>query len=122
MTVNDFIRIKAPDLYSDPDKNTWINSAQNKINRCYFGSNYNEAVALQAAHEWSLTNTRSNGESGAISSKREGDLSISYSTTGKNDNLNLTHYGKQLIDLRNRSNLSIGVLGCNTDCNTSYCN
>ena len=32
MTVNDFIRIKAPDLYSDPDKNTWINSAQNKIN------------------------------------------------------------------------------------------
>lgn len=91
--------------------------SEGQTSRCFYGANADRAVALRAAHMLSLDKSvlRTNGETGAISSKKEGDLSIGFvagAGQGIND-LDQTHYGKQLKGLRKGSGSFIGVSGGN---------
>lgn len=59
------------------------------------------AVALRAAHNMSLDRdpSRAGGAAGAITGKREGDLSVSFSRSappGGEDDLDQTHFGLRL--------------------------
>lgn len=112
-TIEDIIKLKAPGLYGDVNLSAWITLSKTKIDSCYYGKLYNEAVALQAAHDYTLSN-RMLGASGAISSIREGDLSVSYGTGGSNGDLSSTHYGMQLKNLTDKSNMAIDIIGCDT--------
>lgn len=114
LTAIQIIEIQCPDLYTDPNLNKWISLAQERTNRCFFGKNYNQAVALRACHMYTLS-LRIGGASGVISSKKEGDLSVSYaqnsSDTDGYDDLLLTHYGKQLKSLMKATSMGVSVLG-----------
>lgn len=101
MTVNQILQAINPDLYNDTNRDVYIELATNQTDRCYFGVNYNLAIALRASHMYVLAN-RPNGETGQISTKREGDLSVSFSTnksSGASDDLSQTSYGMQLQTL-----------------------
>lgn len=105
--------IIAPQYASDSDKPDFISLARDRTREAWYTTNYEYAVALRAAHMMTLTKTRAAGESGSVTSKREGDLAIGYGSVGngKGGELNLTHYGRQLEGLRKASGVFIGVTG-----------
>lgn len=101
MTVNEILQAINPNLYNDANRDIYVELATNQTDRCYFGANYNLAIALRASHMYILAN-RPNGETGQINSKKEGDLSVSFSTgksSGASDDLSQTNYGMQLQTL-----------------------
>lgn len=100
----------------DPDKATFISMAASRTSLTLFGTNYGLAVALRAAHMMTLARTRIQGDGGAINSRREGDLSIGYSTGSRNKEpteLSFTHYGQQLEQMIAESTVMLGVTGGN---------
>jgi len=110
-SINDIIAIKAPDLATDPNKNTYIELAQLQTDACFFGSKYTLAVALRASHSWALDQKDPN-ESGAISGKRMGPVSISFNTPNQgSDDLSMTSYGRQLRSLIRSCGPGISVTG-----------
>lgn len=101
MTVNEILQAINPGLYNDASRDIYIQLATNQTDRCYFGINYNFAIALRASHMYTLAN-RPNGETGQINSKKESDLSVSFSSSkssGTSDDLSQTSYGMQLLTL-----------------------
>ena len=123
MTASQIIDLIAPGYASDPDKASFITLAKMQTSLCFYGDNYQFAVALRAAHMLVLRD-RASGDAGPIASKREGDLAVSYGV-GSTDggDLSLTHYGQQLQGLRKGSGAFIGVTGgldngCNSECNS----
>jgi hypothetical protein len=116
LSITAIFDLIAPQYKDNADKNTWISMASQEVSACYFGANRNRAVALLTAHMMTLT-LRSGGESGdagAVTSKKEGDLSITYGSVGKVDDADLgqTSYGRQYISLRRKSNAGgVGVTG-----------
>lgn len=111
LSIDDILLLIAPHLVSDSQKNKAIELAKLCTSLKYFGDKYNYAVALRVAHILTVKNTPDT-ESGKVSSKREGDLSISYESTNKNtDNLEFTKYGRELLGLVNGAIMAIDIAG-----------
>ena len=113
LSPTQYLAAICPQLAADANLSVYLEMATNQVSGCFFGTNYNMAVALRAAHIYTLAQ-RPLGDSGQISSKREGDLSVSYSTTSGEsggDDLNQTHYGKQYMQLAKQSGAAMSVLG-----------
>lgn len=111
---------------TDPYLTDTIESAKQLTSPCFFGRNYNLAVALRAAMELSLFGPiRPNGEPGVIQSKKEAGLSLTYGKTTavlKDDPyLSQTTYGLALQNLIRSSGPVMGVTGgaMNDFCNTA---
>ncbi len=101
----------APQFASDPQTSDFIALAELRTSQEKFGDKYNLAVALRAAHMMTLRD-RKTGEGGSISSKKEGDLGISYATgNGESEDLAQTHYGRQLQRLMKGTITSAGLIG-----------
>jgi len=101
---------------TDPDKSKYLEMAALQTSVCNYGTSYNLAIALRAAHAITVNKSGDfpGGSGGGVVSKKEGDLSISYGNiTGKGsvDWLSLTPYGKQLIGLSKGKTLTMGVTG-----------
>jgi hypothetical protein len=109
----------ASHLKDDPEKSEYISEAQGQTSSDYYGSNYDLAVALRAAHNMTIDKQSESGADGGgeIASKREGDLAIGYhkSDGGGDDNdyLNKTNYGVRLLGLRRGTCPSVSVTGGN---------
>ena len=114
MTADEILKSIVPDsLYNDPYKDQHIQQALELTGDLY-GAKKNRAVALRAAHTLQLKtrDASTGGASGSIASKREGDLSIAFSSAGNTgDDLDQTSYGKQLQALMNSCIMTIGVTG-----------
>lgn len=117
MSASTILSVIASQFDSNPDRNEYLSMAENQTNRCWYGRNADRAVALRAAHMMALDTSpiRQNGETGAISSKKEGDLAIGFvagAGQGIND-LDQTHYGKQLKALTAGGGFMLGITGGN---------
>jgi len=113
-TPSAILDVIAPQFSAHPNKADFLVLAESRTNACYYGAQANYAIALRAAHLLTLVSTRPNGETGNISSKSEGDLSLSYGGSGQAGNdgdLPATYYGQQLLSLRRGSGVAIGVTG-----------
>ena len=117
MSASSVLSVIAPQFDSVSGRSEYLSMAEGQTNRCFYGTNADRAVALRAAHMMSLDKSllRTNGETGAISSKKEGDLAIGFATGMNQDSgdLDQTHYGKQLKGLANGSGAFISVTGGN---------
>lgn len=114
MDANTAFNVVCPAYAADPAKATFIELAAARTSLNYFGVNYGLAVALRAAHMITLAKTRISGDGGQVTSRSEGDLSISYSQgAGNLGELSLTHYGQQLHQLIKEGNAVLGVTGGN---------
>ena len=104
MSADAALRIIAPQYNDVDNRDDFLAMAECETNRAWFGCSADRAVALYAAHLIALATdpNRQNGEAGAVSSKKEGDLAIGYVIgAGKGvDDLDQTVYGKQLKALR----------------------
>ena len=108
----DYILINSAALYNDANRDKFLEAAQLQTAAGFYGDSYNLAVALRACHIYTLSQ-RPTGDGGPVLSKSEGDLSISYGQGGT-DNLDQTHFGKQLKDIMNQQLPAASVLGAGT--------
>ena len=87
LSIEQYIQAVAPALMQDPSLDVFIEMAKERTDRAFYGVKYNHAVALMAAHIAFLlgagtlgagSGNAEGGSTGSITSKREGDLSVSY--------------------------------------------
>jgi len=121
-SVDNIIKLKAPNLHTNPDKATYIALAKQQTSACFYGTSYNLAVALRACHSWTL-DSRNPNETGSLSGRRMGPVSVSFSA-GSNEgsgDLSMTTYGRQLSALKKSSGPGISVLGAPGDTIAGAC-
>ena len=114
LTILQLMHIHAPQYDADSDLTNTITLATQRTSESAFGENYNEAIALRAAHILTLRDMNKNGVNsglggvvGAVTSKSEGSNSIGFEgsggmtgTTGNQaGDLKLTRYGLMLLGL-----------------------
>lgn len=130
MTETDYIAAIAPALAGDQSGlPVFLEMARERTSQKFYGPKYAQAVALMACHLWFLMGSTGSqggagggsGEAGSvgnISSKREGDLQVSYSSPvasmSKNmsdASLSQTRYGLELLALRKGCHPFLSVPG-----------
>lgn len=127
LSVEQYLRALAPQCIADGGYGVFINMAEQRTNRQFYGLKANQAVALLAAHIWFLLGSGNGGAgsgnleggaTGSIASKREGDLAIGYgsgavsgSSSPSDAELSLTRWGLMLLNLRKGCQPFIGVCG-----------
>lgn len=117
MTIQQYIQAVAPALMQDPSLDVYIQMAEERTTRAFYGPKYNHAVALMAAHiafrlgsgtMGAGSGSAEGGSTGSIASKHEGDLSVAYGSgaasaasvgTGDAD-LAQSRWGLMLLALR----------------------
>lgn len=125
--VEQYLRALAPQCVADGGYEVFINMAEQRTNRPFYGLKANQAVALLAAHIWFLLGSGNGGAgsgsveggvTGSIASKREGDLAIGYgsgaasgATSPDEAELALTRWGLMLLNLRKGCKPFMGVCG-----------
>lgn len=124
LTVNQIIDIVAPQYSSDSDLTNTITLATQRTSESAFGVNYEYAIALRTAHILTLRDMNKNGVlsglggvTGNVTSKREGNTSITFGSisgiqainTTKSVDLTLTRYGLDLLGLINGNITSFSV-------------
>lgn len=127
LSVEQYLRALAPQCVADGGYEVFINMAEQRTNRPFYGLKANQAVALLAAHIWFLlgsgnggagSGSAEGGVTGSIASKREGDLAIGYgsgaasgATSPDEAELALTRWGLMLLNLRKGCKPFMGVCG-----------
>jgi len=121
MTASEILSVIAPQFDSTANRDSFIAIATMEVNSCLFGDKANKAIALLAAHMIALNTdaARQNGETGNITSKKEGDLSVGYGNFGNagSGDLGMTHYGRQFLSMQQSVSENIFVLNSGVD----YC-
>ena len=94
---------------SDEDIKFWIELQAPVISRKKFGADYNLALALLTCHAMKMAGSGDNSlgtNTGRLASVSEGGVSISFATstagTAGDAAYQLTSYGLQFIEIRNR--------------------
>jgi len=114
-----------PNIKDDVDIDTYIELARLQTSSSYYGTKYELAVALRAAHNLTLSKPEiygaSSAKSGARAGRKQGDLSESFydnapqlaggGTSAGIKLLVTTAYGQQLLQLMAMSNTSMSVIG-----------
>jgi hypothetical protein len=119
MSASEILNAIAPTLGSPEQRTVFLAMAEEQTSNTSFGDRRPYAVAYRAAHEMTLLldPAFSSGTGGAIASKKEGDLSISYfkggsgATGNGSSDLSLTVFGQRLISLGKRTILTLSVTG-----------
>lgn len=121
MTASQRLSLLAPQFAGHSEKDSFLAMADELVapaSACGLSADRrSQAVALQAAHLMTLAYDPSyagGASGGAVTSKREGDLALSYGTAqsaSDDSDLSQTTYGRQLLELTRRSFVFIGVTG-----------
>lgn len=91
-----------------------IKGAELRVGRQYFGKAYVYALSLMVMHKSTLLDMAKEGVAGPVTSKREGDLSVSYSaggSSGDNNDLSNTVFGQEYLELLEQYSPRPGVTG-----------
>lgn len=83
------------------DLDSLIAAAEMRVSRSFFRNSYIYALSLATAHRHALLAISSSGASGAVTSVREGDVSVNYgyANSSSGDDLEMSVYGRELITL-----------------------
>jgi len=99
MSVSSLLSTIAPQFDSVTGRADFIALAELQVNRCLLGEKADIGTAYFAAHliQISQDSATSGGSSGEITSKKEGDLSVSYGNFAPKDGsgLSATSWGRQ---------------------------
>lgn len=106
-------RFMTAELSSNDRVDVWLEMAQLRVDKAYFGDAYPLALCYLASHVGTLETRGGGDEVGSVSSKSEGGLSVSYSAAGggTNDDLLQTTYGRSYLDLLNSKRPLPGLTG-----------
>ena len=117
-SATDLLALYAPTLAADPHALLWVADARSVLRPCAWGKFYEQAVALLAAHNMSRANAAAAGgadAAGAVTSKREGELAITYGTAGSGSDAgtdwSTSPFGLRLLALQKMAIGAVGVTG-----------
>ena len=92
----------APSFSGDARYPVFLEIAEDRVDRTYFGSSWTKAMAYMTAHLMEMSN-RSGADAAPATSRREGDIQVSYAASQQNDSdLYMTSYGKMFLALLNQ--------------------
>ncbi len=129
LTVDEYLAALAPEFSSDAGRDVFVNMAEQRTNKLFYGEKTNQAIALLAAHIWYVlgagseavpgSGRSSGGSIGTVTSKREGDLSVGFGSGGVaaasvgvgDADLAQSRWGLQLLALRKGCKPFMGVCG-----------
>ena len=116
LAADDFLAGLCPQLLTDQNHDMYIAIAELSLDAPALEEHYQLALALMAAHSYTLDQTRPMGDGGRISLRTEGRISVGYQeprSTGGPDRseLLLTQYGQRLKSLFKRAGLFAEVSG-----------
>jgi hypothetical protein len=125
LSPEEIIEAICPELAGSPSLQVYLGMAAESVDRGFFGSLYNHAVAYKAAHLFTLMNNGTSGDmtgelarlgGGApIASVSEGGLSVSFAHgSGGTDAtaLGSTRYGKLFLEvLKSRPKMGVNQAG-----------
>jgi hypothetical protein len=95
----DLLAVICPSLLTTSGYQSYLDVAEIRTSSSFFGGAYPLAVALRAAHMYTL-NTQRGGQSGIVTYLMEGRLAKSFGGIGVvRKELELSNYGQQLIGL-----------------------
>ncbi|TQE99494.1 MAG: DUF4054 domain-containing protein [Spiribacter salinus] len=97
-TPSEIIDAIAPELASNASKQTHIDLAEASTSLTAYKEQRDYAVALLAAHTMTLASR--SGNAGAVTSLKEGQLSIGFAAGTSSRTLDHTSYGAELLRLR----------------------
>lgn len=93
MSPEELIPVVAKQMLTDPNYLQWVELAKLGASQAFFGERWGYAVALLAAHNWTLSVKRG-GQAGVETYRAEGRLMQSFGGVGViRDGLELTSYG-----------------------------
>ncbi len=96
-TVDTLLESICPQLANALDKDIYLEIAQLTTSSVALGEAYNLALALRAAHEYTLDQTRQMGTGGQIIGMTEGRSSVMFAEPSKRlSPLETTQYGQRL--------------------------
>ena len=103
-TAEDIVKAKrfmTAELSGDARVDVWLEMAELRVDKAYFGKQYPLALSYIASHIGTLETRGGGDEVGSVSSKSEGGLSVSYSAAGSgtDDDLTQTTYGRMYLNL-----------------------
>ena len=116
-TASEILSAIAPQFDDATGRQSILDIAESRTSETRFGTQREEAVAYRAAPMLALTSqtgTWANGGTGAITSKTEGSLSVSFgSVASKQDRayLSQTQYGLMLLELMDSRGPAMDVTG-----------
>lgn len=119
-SASEILSAIAPEFDSVSSRATFLDMAESRTSSTFFGGNRSQAVALRAAHMLALTSSgsaeRIGGAGGPVSSKSEGQLSVSFgsrssSSSSADSDLEQTSFGIQLLGLQRASGAAVQVGG-----------
>jgi hypothetical protein len=103
------LAVICPAMLATDNYQAYIDMATSETALEFFGAQYEKAIALRAAHSWTL-NTKRGSQSGVVTYRMEGRLAESYGGIGVvRHELELTNYGLQLRELMKSMKAIIGV-------------
>jgi len=117
MGVSTILSAIAPQYDSESARDTFISLAETRVNRCAFNDKADLAVAYMAAHMITVKNLSNKLQGiavGEVSSMKEGDLALSFrrsATSGTDNDLASTEFGKQFLILQKGSIIALGITG-----------
>lgn len=103
-TPEELLPLIAAEHAADPNRVTFLELAEGQVGQV-FGAQRDLAVAHLAAHM--LTLSKRQGDGGAIASRSEGGVSISYAGGQRSQELDQTVYGKEFKRLRRATVLTV---------------
>lgn len=106
-------RFMTAELSGNARVDVWLEMAELRADRAYFGDSYPLALCYLASHIGTLETRGGGDEVGSVSSKSEGGLSVSYSAGGggTDDDLLQTTYGRMYLNLLNSKRPLPGITG-----------
>ena len=119
-TASDILSAIAPEFDDSPARATMLDMAETNTHSTNFGTVRPQAVAYRAAHYLCEFNgaaiAASGGVSGAVNSKKEGDLQVGFGAAssgsqGYTSALSSTPFGRMLLELMRSTFAAVRVTG-----------
>lgn len=97
--VRKYFEVIAPSFKDDGRFDVVLEMADAQVDKDYFEELWEQALAYLMAHIMEMSN-RSGEASGSVSSRKEGDISVSYNASSSDEGvLGLTSYGRIYLEL-----------------------
>lgn len=106
-----YVQVIAPNIYADSRIGSFVDMSIDRCSKSFFGKLWAQACAYLSCHLFTMAK-RDDDETGSISSKREGNLSVTYNSVSaySDGEFSLTTYGRNYLTLL-KSRKSIFIAG-----------
>lgn len=90
----------APSFAGDTRYAVFLEIAEDRCDRSYFGESWTKAMAYLTAHLMEMSN-RNGTECAPATSRREGDIQVSFAASQNDSDLYMTSFGRMFLSLLN---------------------